>query len=409
MWRNNEKLERVCGRVFLVIFLLSLPLVWLRLFIGGKTDAFEDESRYAKRMPEINAKDIWLGNFQEDLEKSLADQMPASESARKATMTFDGAIFDNLSWLAARKGSNYHLVANKVYAYKDYDYLLRPKLPASQTNFKNDDSEESREIRRIAETSSEYYNNLTIRNKYYYDITNDQAFDFDHPSNDYMDLRASYYPEFMQSRLEIPDFNTYTKYYMKNDHHWNYEGAYQGYKDIIRLMLGDNEELLKPAEKVVFNYNAQGSKSKTAHFYKYVEKFTAYHFELREHETFVNGDKHEYGNQTEYFEDNNLRNGTGDITYGDFYGLDTAVIHYDYKQPEKSNLIMIGFSDSNAINALVASHFNKTWVIDPRFCSRNEFEQIVSKNSVDYLLLLPNTSSIIPKLVEQPRGYDDAV
>ena len=92
---------------------------------------------------------------------------------------------------------------------------------------------------------------------------------------------------------------------------------------------------------------------------------------------------------------------TGNVT--------TSVGNYDYKNTDKPNLVMIGHSDTNAINALVASHFNKTWIIDPRFCSREQFEEILSKNHVDYLLITPNTSDFIPELISVPKGYESAV
>ncbi len=408
MWRDSQKVERVCGRVFLFLFLFSLPLVWVRIFLGGKTDAFDNEMRFAEKMPELNAHTFLHGEFQDQIEGVLADQMPASETIRNKKLGFDDLIFDNMSWIAKKKDSNYRLVGDNIYVYKDYDYLLRPLLKETWTNFKNNDSEESAKIRDVLEKSNNYYSNLPIENKYIYFITTDQALDFDHlGESTFIDQIASYYPSFKSARLNIPDFDTYMKYYLRNDHHWNYEGSYTGYKDIVRLMLGDDEKVLEPTEKVVFNYNTYGSKSLNSHFYKFHENFTAYRFDLVEHDTYVNGQqKEEYGDQEAFRKNPNLRDDLGGIGYGNYYGLDYAVVNYEFKQPEKGNLIMIGHSDTNAINTLVASHFNKTWVIDPRFCSREEFEKIISENEIDYLLLAPNTSDFIPEMQVDPKGYE---
>ena len=55
---------------FLVVFLLTLPAVWVRLFIvGGKTDPLDLEGRYADAMPVLDARSFWHGDFQDDLEK----------------------------------------------------------------------------------------------------------------------------------------------------------------------------------------------------------------------------------------------------------------------------------------------------------------------------------------------------
>ena len=110
--------------------------------------------------------------------------------------------------------------------------------------------------------------------------------------------------------------------------------------------------------------------------------------------------------QKSYFDDPALRNGTGEINYGIFYGPDVDIVEYDFKQPEKQNLLMIGFSDTNAINELVASHFNKTWIIDTRFCSRAKFEEIISENNIQNLLLLPNGRAYIPIMPIEAKGYD---
>ena len=411
MWRDSQKVERVCGRVFLILFLFALPLVWVRIFLGGKIDAFDNEMRFADTMPELNAHTVLHGEFQEQIEGVLADQMPASETIRAKKLGFDDLIFDNLSWIARKKDSNYRLVGDDVYVYKDYDYLLRPLLKDTWTNFKYNDSEESAKIRNVLERSNNYFGNLPIKNKYIYIITTDQAVDFDHlGESSYVDQILSYYPSFKSSRLEIPDFDTYMKYYLRNDHHWNYEGSYTGYKDIIKLMLGEDEKVMEPVEKVVFDYNTFGSKSMNSHYYKFKEKFTAYRFDFAEREVEINGNKtDEYGDQEKHFKQRDLRSELGSIGYGNFYGLDPAVVHYNYKQPEKSNLIMIGHSDTNAINGLVASHFNETWVIDPRFCSRAEFEKIISENNIDYLLLAPNTSDFIPEMQDEPKGYEGAI
>jgi hypothetical protein len=251
---------------------------------------------------------------------------------------------------------------------------------------------------------------LPIKNKYIYIATTDGIVDFDNPSKtqDYINNYSAYYPDFKISNLKIDSYLDYKKYFFKNDHHWNYEGSYQGYKDIISLILGEKEKVLKPIEKVTFNYDTLGSKKRSAYPFPSEEKFTAYRFEYPKHKSFVDGYQVEYGYQEGYFEDSELRNGSGDLYYGYFYGPDVSVVEYDFSNKKKGNLMMIGYSDTNAINTLVASHFNKTWIIDTRFCSLATFNKIVSENKIDYLLLVPNGSGgrYIPKPTNTPRGYD---
>ena len=176
---------------------------------------------------------------------------------------------------------------------------------------------------------------------------------------------------------------------MKNDHHWNYEGAYQGYKDVIRLILGDSEPTKSPAEKVVFNYFANGSKSRIGNYYEFDERFTAYRFDLGEYTSYINHKKGLYGSQEKYFDDPEFRKGSGMITYGEFYGDDYKLVEFDFRQPNKKNLLIVGFSDTNAANRLIASHFNKTYVTDPRYMSKKEFLDLIEDTKIDALLLMP--------------------
>ncbi len=395
MRRYNQKVERVCGRVFLVLFLLSLPVVWARLFVvGEKADPLDLEGRYANRMPELNAKEFWHGDFQNNLEKALADQMPASESIRTKYLDTKRVLFNGLNWISEKKDSNYRLIADGLYFYSGDDYLVRHYYDYVKAN------------EAAIKESSNYYSNLPIENKYQYLVTLESTADFDHPEmeEEYVNRFASYYPAFKQSALKIGSYDNYKKLFTKTDHHWNYAGSYRGYQEIIRLILSDEEETIKPAEKVAFNYDFQGSKYRFAYPTLSHEKFTAYRFETKAHDTYVNGEKTIYGHQDEFFSDSAKRTEAGATSYGAFYGLDYATIKFDFHQPEKGNLLMIGYSDTNAIDELVASHFNQTFVIDPRLCTKTEFEKIITENDFEYFLLVPNSGAYIPALTDQLEG-----
>ena len=374
-------------------------MVWVRLFMfGEKVDPFEVEARHAEKMPTLTMDNFLNGTFQDELESALSDQMPTSEKTRSGFLTTKHIIFDNLSWISNRKNSKYRLVADDIYLYGGDDNLVVNSLDKKNLYLEQNASD-------IA-ISADYYSKLPITNKYQYVITTDDVKNFDDVNDSYIEKLASYYPSFKQSSLSIPDYDTYARYFLKTDHHWNYKGAYQGYKDIIKLMLGTKEPVMEPAEKVDFKYDVVGSRSRIAFFMNIQESFSAYRFAFPEHDTYISGQRSEYGMQKSYFDDPALRNGTGEINYGIFYGPDVDIVEYDFKQPEKQNLLMIGFSDTNAINELVASHFNKTWIIDTRFCSRAKFEEIISENNIQNLLLLPNGRAYIPIMPIEAKGYD---
>ncbi len=394
-------MERICGRVFLVVFLLALLIIPIRLVLfGQKNGAIVREARYANKFPVPKMSTVLSGAFQDDLEKALADQMLGSNNMRGIFLDSKKTFFNQLSWITIKPSTKYRLVGKNVYAFDGRDYLLWQNT-IKHTLETVDYS--------ILQDSGKYYESLPIKNKYIYFITTDKDIDFDDMSTWNLSEMTKYYPSFKTANLEIPDFETYAKYYFKNDHHWNYLGSYRGYTDIVKLMLGENEKPKVPIETVVFNYNAVGSKSRTGDFNDYKEKFAAYRFDFGKFDTHIGNLRTDYGNQNNYFNDPKLRNGEGDMSYGDFYGGDEIVIEFDFHQPQKDNLAIIGYSDTNAINLLVASHFNKTYVFDPRFCDRDRFEKIITENKVNYLLMAPNISGFIGsagmKLVDNPKGY----
>lgn len=369
----------------------------MRLFIfGEKKDPLDLENRNPTKMPIFSKESFFDGTFQKKSEEALADQTPMSETIRSKYQVARNEIYKKLSWLSRQQNSNYRLVSDEYYVYKDYDYLVAGDTESRLKALYN--------LEPALNASFDYYDGLPIKKKYQYIATNDTVLNFDHIDYTALDWYKSKYPTFKQSYLNIPDFETYMRYYLKNDHHWNYEGSYQGYKDIISLILGPNEKVKKPAEKIVFNYNVIGSRSRP--YISFHENFTAYRFEYKKHSTYVNGIKTEYGRQSEYFTNEELRNGEGDMFYGNFYGPDVSTVEFDFNQPEKENLIIIGFSYTNALNELVASHFNKTWVLDTRFSDRKTLEEILSKNKIENLLLLPNASAYIPVMPEEAKGYD---
>jgi hypothetical protein len=398
MQKNKQRIEHTCGRIFLVIFLLALPIVWARLLLRGQADKFfEIENRRADILPTLNASNFLDNSFQNQLEKALSDQMPQSETVRLGYIKANKLVFDELSWISTNPHSNYHLVRNNLYTYGEHDYLVLNNLKTLNADL---DSRSS-----IIRNDAAYYSSLPIKNKYQYIVNQDAAIDFDNPNNAYIERIMSLYPGFKQSYLHIADFKVFERYYLKNDHHWNYVGQYRGYKDIIDLMFDNNEPVMIPAETITFKLNTVGSKSRAAYPLVFNEPFKTYRFDYKDHDVFVGNTLTEYGNKS-YYNSKEMREAEGTITYNQYFGFDEEIILYDYKQPKKENLIIVGYSDTNAINELVASHFNKTWVLDPRFSSHELLEKIISENTIQNLLLVPNTGLLVHALNKTPGGYN---
>ncbi len=167
--------------------------------------------------------------------------------------------------------------------------------------------------------------------------------------------------------LESP--RDYMEWFYKTDHHWNYKGSYRGYCDIVRMILGENEEVVRPAETVVFEeLPFNGSYNAKLNYSHSDELFTVYRFEgLKEYTCSSNGSPSKtYGQQQAYFSGKYPRLDVYNH-YGKFYGGDAGELIVRTNQPDKRNLLIIANSYSNAVVLLLAQHFNTVCSVDPRY------------------------------------------
>lgn len=120
----------------------------------------------------------------------------------------------------------------------------------------------------------------------------------------------------------------------------------------------------------------------------YSEKFCAYTFDFPEHDTYINGKQVEdYGNQNNFNLDN--------ISYGKYYGGDNGEIIFNYDNPSKENILIIGESYDNAIIKLLSTHYNKTFSVDLRNYERENnkkfnYNNYIKENDIDKVLLIGN-------------------
>ena len=213
---------------------------------------------------------------------------------------------------------------------------------------------------------------------YVYLVNSSRTLDFDHLDQTlplYTVLRESY-PDSVVDCLSIKSVEEYCNYFYKTDHHWNYKGSYQGYTQIIRMMLGEDEPLLEPLETVVFPMNYNGSLCERMKRAISDEPFAAYRFEFPPMKVEFNGvKKTTYGKQEAYFKGKYNANQRMTNHYGEFYGGDWALVHLSTGDESKENLIVLSNSFSNAVTLPIASHFNNTYFVDLRHYKRTFHEK----------------------------------
>ncbi len=409
--RAKKKKGILINLVFLLASFIMIFGFTIVILIRGQKEKSVIENRPLAKFPKFSFNDFFQGKYQEDLEKSLSDQMPCGQSIKTAMTSWKSETIGNLQTkLVAnietnepveqlnepnedkpkevRKIRYIPISGGSVYHYGDSPYMV----------FKCKSFENSKT--KIDEMAESYQKHFEDIDSYFYFVNISKSIDFnkvDETENEFLTYIKQAFSDFQCDGLKIDSYEQYMDYFYETDHHWNYKGSYQGYKDIINLMLPE-ENVLEPIETKTFDTYYYGSNARTTAVYTNKEEFTVYDFKIPKHTIYVNGKLSGYGNRDMYF-NNGYSTEKGYNHYGAFYGGDFAEVSFDFKQPEKENLLVIAPSYSNAINKLLASHFNKTYYIDLRhyqntyekafnpeeFCKKNKIDKFLFLISIDHL------------------------
>ena len=162
---------------------------------------------------------------------------------------------------------------------------------------------------------------------------------------------GKYYGDLLKNNLEVPydelkieTIEDYYDYFFQTDHHWTYQGSYQGYVDIVRLIFEEDEKVLLPNNLNSFDnslYFAGTFSSRVGYVYP-SENFYLYTFDLPEYEVFIDGKKQKIYDMNTF--ENNLPDREGDYYYNlanHTYGVDTI---YQSSHHDKETLLLIGDS-----------------------------------------------------------------
>lgn len=116
------------------------------------------------------------------------------------------------------------------------------------------------------------------------------------------------------------------------------------------------------------------------------EIFCEFIFNYPDFEIIVNGNKVDKYGETLY----NLKN-SNEITYAYIYGGDDAEIIFNNKEESNGkNLLVYANSYSNAINKLLATEYDKTYVVDGRYYKDFNMINYIKENNIDDVLILGN-------------------
>lgn len=169
------------------------------------------------------------------------------------------------------------------------------------------------------------------------------------------------------SALKIGSVEDHQKYFYKSDEHWKAAGAYQGYVDIIDMISKDYElGPIKEIEKeIVYDREFKGNISSKIGMVGSSDKLEDYILkDLGEYDYFANGNKIDLNEAKELYAANG-----NDTVYSDYdlyFGDNYFLREFDFHKDDKPNILIFADSYINTNMSWIASHFNKTLIIDLR-------------------------------------------
>lgn len=369
-------MKKIEDKIFLIIIMIIILSGFLKPIIKP-TKINYTENRKNEQLPSFSIKNINNKTFQDKFEKSLADQIPLSNKMKIIKKTVD--IESKLIYSKLVKNTTLNINGLKLIN----GYLIYYPYALSDINEYLENKADN--INEVIESNQnvEFY-------LYYIEKDTDTNFNNNEKVKAYEFLKSKLTSSIKTSAFQINSIAEFQNYFYKTDHHWNYKGSYKAYSELADLM--KLNDIIKPKEEICLKNKMSGSKSSSiGGQLVFKEQFCAYKFELPEHSIKINNNiVDSYGFADEYF-NGNLNN----ISYGGFYGGDDGFIEFNYKQPEKENLLIIGESYDNAINELLASHFNKTYNVDLRNYKTDmnkEFnlKEIIKNYDINKILLIGN-------------------
>lgn len=360
---------------FLTLFLMIISLGIITLVRTPK-DISEIENRTLSKFKVFQVKDFLSKDFQDNLEDALSDQFVGSQNIKRVMKSAEN-IANPLNVAKSICKNNYVLIKDNYFTFDCDDHLL--EMPTRKSLYNTTVLERMKTYNKLNNTIDTYY--YVVNRPLNYDFkTNTKTVDI----TDFLKTNLISYKAI--DELKINSYEDYKNNFYKTDHHWNYKGSYQGYKDIMDMLGYD--EIKKPINEVTFiNGVVYGSAARALSFYDIKELFTVFEFSFDKHDEYIDGNKKNYGKQDYYLKLRNTKVENGDW-YARFYGFDDSEIIYDYHDETKDNLLILANSYSNAVNGLIASHFNKTYIIDVRHYNNFDVFDYIKNNNIDKVLFI---------------------
>lgn len=379
-------------RNILVSCLFSMAILFVGvyvMFIKTPTTRLAMELRTATQFIGPTVQNVSEGFFQDTFEKAFSDQFMKRSLFLKAYNYLEHKLYD-LS-LPNKKSMTLVKIGEDVYTFPTNDDYLTAFPVLKREDYNLGIENFTTNVNAIAAKYSDV-------NFYVYKPFRLNESDWFDEDNGFASYGKTYSEKFFSrfsdlvitAENEIDSLETYKQYYYKTDPHWNAYGSYEGYKDLVGLFK-QNYSTLTPYEYTgVYcfeDFEFYGQYGRNATYLTSSDRFCDLNFELPEYRTYVNGVEKQY-DQKEAFKNNTIEEFYWNYIYSVYHGNDEAEVHFQNDQNAGRNLLAFVDSYSSPIKALIASHFDNAYFIDPRINPEFNFREFMETHEITDVLYM---------------------
>lgn len=377
---KKDKFICISFIVILSVVLLSYPVTFLLVRSGKKSVVMTDNWQFFTPVKENNIVDKInnsINSKKVSIENRITNYFPfyvsLNELYENSNYLTNSMIYkDNVPIKANSDGDLlfYNKKDNFYYLESPYSKKDLDKKLNSQIEFYNKLANEGIDLSIYIPTN---YELTTLKE----DNLNEYIDRFEKGLND--NIKVSY--------MNVTSIDDYKDKFYATDHHWTINGAIDGYNSIMNMLGADkiNNFNYKNYEQVKF----YGSMAKTAMLKNNYDYLKDIDIDL-DYDVKING-----GSVTKTFKPRELKiknNNDYYDYYVQYFDGQYAEVMYDYHNDNKDNLLILADSYAWQIDYLIASSFNKTYVVNLRYgkyqTEKLDINKYIEDNDIDKVLVL---------------------
>jgi hypothetical protein len=192
-------------------------------------------------------------------------------------------------------------------------------------------------------------------------------------------------------KFMLTSMDDHLQYYYRTDHHWTVDAILLAYEEIHDL-LSSNYPEISPILEIKSTHQFEdieflGLLARRTFFPIKGDDFSVEIVDFPPNEMYIRGNLITADLRSRYF--------SGDYSmipytnhFNEFYGNVTYLIEYRYDNDSNRNLLIIGSSFRNALDPLLASHYNHTYCIDLRYNTNFSLSEFLAEHDVDDILII---------------------